>query len=343
MLSPTAFSFGADYLSTYEEANAGVHLNNMAIAGEFSFFFFSVNAFCGLIALLCTWYLPWGAPPGDVRLPKALASVQRFYPARIKRIFSQSGSSTIMSAIDGFPPKRTDEDFEMHDASVGPAVEAKNLRKVYDDGTVAVNNVDIAFHPGEVSVLLGHNGAGKSTFLSCLTGLLPVTSGHLTALGCDLTSERGMRAFRRHLGVCPQGNVLFANLTVTEHLLIFGTIRGLEGELLSREVASKIKLVGLEAKANAFAQNLSGGQKRKLCIAMAFVNDPQCVVLDEPTSGVDPVSRRQLWELIRDRARSSQNVVLMTTHFMDEANLLGDRISILSKKGTFDAVVLLSF
>ena len=101
--------------------------------------------------------------------------------------------------------------------------------------------------------------------------------------------------------------------------------------MLSREVASKIKLVGLEAKANAFAQNLSGGQKRKLCIAMAFVNDPQCVVLDEPTSGVDPVSRRQLWELIRDRARSSQNVVLMTTHFMDEANLLGDRISILSK------------
>ena len=319
LFSPTAFSFGCDFLSTYEEANAGVHISNMAISGEFSFF--SSLLMCTIdsaVYFVLGVYLG-SRKKGCCRMPKFL---KRFLP-------SGSGSSAILSGLDSFPAKRTDADFE--DQEGMPTITAKNLCKIYDDGTAALNGVDIQLHPGQVNVLLGHNGAGKSTFISCLTGLIPFSSGELSGLGHDLATKKGMRAFRKQLGVCPQGNVLWANLSVSETLAVFGTIRGLHGKHLKDEIDEKIRLVGLDEKVNAFAKNLSGGQKRKLCLACAFINSPKVIVLDEPTSGVDPVSRRKLWTLIRERARLHKSVVLLTTHFMDEANLLGDRISILSK------------
>ena len=192
----------------------------------------------------------------------------------------------------------------------------------------AVDGLNLDLWAGQVTCLLGHNGAGKSTTVSVLTGLTPPTEGDCIVMGHSLV--RDLASIRRTLGVCPQNNVVFASLTVAEHLDFFAKVKGIPGGAKARAVAvtAVIEDVGLSEKRHVAAQRLSGGQKRKLCLAMALIGDPKVVFLDEPTSGMDPYSRRATWDLIR-RAKKGR-VVVLTTHFMDEADVLGDRVAILS-------------
>jgi len=191
---------------------------------------------------------------------------------------------------------------------------------------VAVRDLTLTMYEGQITCLLGHNGAGKTTTISMLTGLYSPTSGDAFLHGYSIRHQ--MSSIRRHLGICPQHNVLFDTLTVREHLELLAVLKGTPAALISRAVEDKIAEVGLSAKSDTYSAALSGGMKRKLSVGMALIGDSKVVFLDEPTSGMDPYSRRSTWDLLK-RAKVGR-VIVLTTHFMDEADLLGDRIAILA-------------
>ena len=181
--------------------------------------------------------------------------------------------------------------------------------------TRAVRSLNLALYEGQVTGLLGPNGAGKSTTVAMLTGLAPPTEGDALVAGHSL---RGALAdARRVLGVCPQTNVLFPSLTCEEHLRVYATLKGVPAEEVEEACREKVREVGLENKARARVETLSGGMKRRLQMAMALVGPSRVVFLDEPTSGLDPKSRRDAWRLIRAAAEGGRCVVL-TTHFLEE-------------------------
>ena len=192
---------------------------------------------------------------------------------------------------------------------------ANDLYKVYRNGKKAVNGFSMAMLRDQITCLLGHNGAGKSTVIGMLTGLHTMTSGECSIFGHLMPQE--LAEIRQLTGICPQQNVLFASLTVKEHLIFFGSIKGLIGKNLINEVTEIIHDVGLSDKTHTPSAALSGGMKRKLQLAIALIGKSKFIMLDEPTSGMDPYSRRATWELLQ-RKRAGR-VIVLTTHFMEEA------------------------
>lgn len=193
----------------------------------------------------------------------------------------------------------------------------------------AVNGLSLDIYEGQVTCLLGHNGAGKTTLVNMLTGLMPPTKGTASILGLNITSGVEMQKIRSMTGICPQHNILFDDLSCIEHLHVYGAIKGVPDSRLSSETDTALKNVDLYKERNTFAKNLSGGQKRKLCVAIALIGDPKIIFLDEPTAGMDPYSRRHLWSILKEKKEG--RVILLTTHFMDEADILADRKAIISK------------
>uniref|UniRef100_A0A8C1CZX0 ATP-binding cassette, sub-family A (ABC1), member 3b n=1 Tax=Cyprinus carpio carpio TaxID=630221 RepID=A0A8C1CZX0_CYPCA len=190
----------------------------------------------------------------------------------------------------------------------------------------AVRDLTLNMFEGQITVLLGHNGAGKTTTLSMLTGLFPPSSGRAYINGYDICQD--MALIRRSLGLCPQHDVLFDNLTVREHLLFYTQLKGYPREKIPDEVDRTLRILNLEDKRHARSKTLSGGMKRKLSIGIALIGDSKVVMLDEPTSGMDPSARRAIWDLLQGEKHG--RTILLTTHFMDEADLLGDRIAIMA-------------
>ncbi|KAF7692268.1 hypothetical protein HF521_009878 [Silurus meridionalis] len=218
--------------------------------------------------------------------------------------------------------------FEAEPEGLEVGVCVKELVKVYPGSSrPAVNALSINFYEGQITSFLGHNGAGKTTTLSILTGLLPPTSGTAFISGKDIRSD--MDEIRQSLGVCPQYNILFNHLTVEEHILFYSLLKGRERKEAEQELENMLQDLDLPHKRYDEAQNLSGGMQRKLSVAMAFVGGSKVVILDEPTSGVDPYSRRSIWDLLL-KFRTGRTVIL-STHHMDEADLLSDRVAIISK------------
>lgn len=209
----------------------------------------------------------------------------------------------------------------------GRTVSTRGLVKVYPNGKTAVKGLDLDLFEGHISVLLGHNGAGKSTAISMVTGTLPPTRGEAYVRGRKLSSD--LTGVRRSLGVCFQQNTLFAQLTVLQHLQLFAVVKGLRAKDVDDEAARMMSEVGLIEKRDTPTCALSGGQKRKLSVALAFIGGSEVVVLDEPTSGMDPFSRRSTWGVLQRQRKG--RVILLTTHFMDEADTLGDRIAIMAE------------
>jgi ATP-binding cassette subfamily A (ABC1) protein 3 len=167
--------------------------------------------------------------------------------------------------------------------------------------------------------------AGKTTTISMLTGMVSPSRGDATVYGTSILDD--MKSVRKDIGFCPQHDVLYPQLTVLQHLVMFGQLKGIqeEMEMVAQECIAN---VGLTEKVHTYSGNLSGGQKRKLSLSMALIGDSRAIFLDEPTSGMDPYSRRSTWNMLQS-ARSGR-VIILTTHFMDEADILGDRIGIMS-------------
>ncbi|KAI4454722.1 atp-binding cassette transporter subfamily a abca [Holotrichia oblita] len=193
----------------------------------------------------------------------------------------------------------------------------------------AINGINLTIYEGQITAILGHNGAGKTTLFNIFTGLTSPSSGTAYVFGYDIRDPNDMDQIRRMTGVCPQHDILFDNLTPREHLEFFAAVKGIPASTREFEVTKTLKDIDLVDKANCYAKHLSGGQKRKLSIGIAVIGDPKIIILDEPTAGVDPYSRRHMWSVLQNRRHGK--VILLTTHFMDEADILADRKAVVSR------------
>jgi len=212
----------------------------------------------------------------------------------------------------------------------GKGIFIQDLRKSFNTTAGikhAVDGLNLNIFHNQITCLLGHNGAGKTTTMGMLTGLINASSGTASVDGKDVFTE--MAEIRKDLGVCPQHDILWPDLTVREHLRLFAVFKGVASNLIEAQVTHMIKEVGLVEKADSYSKDLSGGMKRKLSVGIAFIGGSNVVLLDEPTSGMDPYSRRFTWNVIRNMRED--RTIILTTHFMDEADLLGDRIAIMAE------------
>jgi ABC-2 type transport system ATP-binding protein len=201
------------------------------------------------------------------------------------------------------------------------AIRCTGLTKTYDGKVEAVRGLDLAIETGECFGLLGPNGAGKTTTIEILEGLLPPTSGEVEILG--MTWQGHERELRECLGISLQETRLSEKLTVRETLHLFASFYRHPSP-----VSEVLDELSLNEKADAMVGKLSGGQKQRLAVATALVGNPRILFLDEPTTGLDPQSRRQLWEIVR-QFQKRRGTVLLTTHYMDEAERLCDRLAII--------------
>jgi ABC-2 type transport system ATP-binding protein len=204
---------------------------------------------------------------------------------------------------------------------MAPAIQCRDLRKTYDGKVEAVRGLNLEIETGECFGLLGPNGAGKTTTIEILEGLLEPTSGQVMILGHNW--QTNPRELRQWLGISLQETRLSEKLTVRETIELFSSFY--------REPSSPhevLEEMQLAEKADAWVGKLSGGQRQRLAVATALVGNPKILFLDEPTTGLDPQSRRQLWDIIRAFQRNS-GTVLLTTHYMDEAERLCDRLAII--------------
>jgi ABC-2 type transport system ATP-binding protein len=201
-----------------------------------------------------------------------------------------------------------------------PAIQCRDLRKTYDGKVEAVRGLNLEIQTGECFGLLGPNGAGKTTTIEILEGLLEPTSGQVTILG--RTWKENARELREAMGISLQETRLSEKLTVLETIELFSGFY--RQPRAPREVLEQMQL---EEKADSWVGKLSGGQRQRLAVATALVGNPKVLFLDEPTTGLDPQSRRQLWDIIRTFQQAG-GTVLLTTHYMDEAERLCDRLAI---------------
>ena len=204
------------------------------------------------------------------------------------------------------------------------AIEAVGLTKRYPVGTV-VDAIDLAVPEGICFGLLGPNGAGKTTTLRMALGLTVPSAGRLTVLGHELPREA--RALRARVGVVPQFDSLDPDFTVRENLQTYARYFGLKGDQGER-IDALLRFANLEGRADAPITTLSGGMKRRLSLARALINDPELVVLDEPTTGLDPQARQHIWQRLR-RLKEEGRTLVLTTHYMEEAERLCDRLAII--------------
>ncbi len=194
-------------------------------------------------------------------------------------------------------------------------VEVENLTKRFGDFT-AVDGVTFNIRSGEIFGFLGPNGAGKTTTIRMLLGLLRPTDGSASVLGYDIVDEA--ERIRQHIGYMSQRFSLYEDLTVSENLDFYGRTYGVRGQQLRQRKQFAIEMAGLEGREGGLTRNLSGGWKQRLALGAAILHQPDMLFLDEPTAGVDPISRREFWELLYDLADEG-TTILVTTHYMDEA------------------------
>ncbi|KAL9951119.1 hypothetical protein ACROYT_G043723 [Oculina patagonica] len=354
LLSTTSFGVCCSYLARYEEQGVGAQWSNMfssPVEGDG----FSLGYAMGMMMIdaviygILTWYIE-AVLPGQYGIPRPwYFPFQKSYWFEVanKKVLEVDASGnerrSSQSAGRGAVSYRSwttgmDEvafqDFERgcvtekEPTHLPLGCSIKNLVKIYKDGNkLAVDGLNLNLYQGQITSFLGHNGAGKTTTMSVLTGLFPPTSGTAIINGHDIRKDIDL--VRKSLGICPQYNVLFGNLTVSEHLWFYASLKGMAKSDIPDEIERFLKDVGLENKRDELASCLSGGMKRKLSVALAFVAGSKVVILDEPTAGVDPFARRGIWDLLL--YYKSGRTVLLSTHHMDEADILGDRIAIISQ------------
>ena len=222
------------------------------------------------------------------------------------------------------------QDEEIYKELINPrdSIKIREIVKQYDDGKVAVDHVSINLYKNEIFALLGHNGAGKTTLISILTGLYEATEGEVLYNDMNILLPENIEDFRRRIGICPQHDVLFKDLNIREHLEVFSYFKGVSPDNVETEINKTIKDLQLEDAQYTLAKNLSVGQKRKLSIGIALIGGSEIIFLDEPSSGMDVTSSRNLWEILKKLCNNK--IIILTTHYMEEASVLGKRIGIIN-------------
>uniref|UniRef100_A0A8D0TR88 ABC transporter domain-containing protein n=1 Tax=Sus scrofa TaxID=9823 RepID=A0A8D0TR88_PIG len=264
---------------------------------------------------LVTWYVE-NVFPGQYGMPQPwyffLMRSYWFGQARIKRKEMKDCRITLTKY------------FEAEPTSLVAGIRIKHLYKKFGD-KVAINNMSLNLYKGQITILLGQNGAGKTTVLSVLTGCYRPTRGEVCIYGYDIS--KNIREIRENMGFCPQHDLLFNDLTLSEHIFFYSVVS--EQKIPPLEVDNMLSTFNLLEKRDTFSESLTGGMKRKLSIIIALLGSPKVVILDEPSSGMDPVSRRATWDVLQQFKH--KRTILLTSHYMDEADILGDRIAIMVK------------
>src|SRR5690349_14527027 len=212
--------------------------------------------------------------------------------------------------------------------SAAAAVHVRGLVKRYKNGTEANSGIDLDLYPGELISILGPNGAGKTTFLRQLTTELRPTSGSIEIFGID--GVAAPQRAKQLMGITPQEAGLFESLTVSEHLELFARLKRLSGAVARKQTAEVIEALDLGAETKKRVGSLSGGQRRRVLIGLALLGHPPLLVLDEPTTGLDPSSRMAVWGVIR-RAVTDGAAVILSTHYIEEAERFRDRLRVISR------------
>ena len=227
------------------------------------------------------------------------------------------GRSSKFESEDIYDEKSENEVFEI-----------RNIVKIFGDGKKAVDGVNLNFYKDEIFALLGHNGAGKTTLISLLTGMYEATRGKAMYEGNNILDSNSIDIFRKKLGICPQHDTLFEDLTIREHLEMFSKFKGVPSENVNEEVKKTLHDFQISDIQHMLAKNLSAGQRRKLSIAISLIGGSEVIFLDEPSSGMDITSRRNLWEILKRQTEGK--IIILTTHYMEEASVLGKRIGIIN-------------
>ncbi|KAB0401470.1 hypothetical protein E2I00_009254 [Balaenoptera physalus] len=330
LLSNVAMAMGAQLIGKFEAKGTGVQwrdlLSPVNVDDDFSF-----GQVLGMLLLdsvlysLVTWYVE-AVLPGQFGVP------QPWYFFILPSYWCGHPRTVLGKEKEDDDPEKVlrTEYFEAEPEDLVAGIKIKHVSKVFrvgNKGKAAVRDLNLNLYEGQITVLLGHNGAGKTTTLSMLTGLFPPTSGRAYISGYEISQD--MAQIRKSLGLCPQHDVLFDNLTVAEHLYFYAQLKGLSRQKCPEEVKRMLHILSLEDKRDSRSRFLSGGMRRKLSIGIALIAGSKVLMLDEPTSGMDAISRRAIWDLLQQHKRD--HTILLTTHFMDEADLLGDRIAIMAK------------
>ncbi|XP_012538072.1 phospholipid-transporting ATPase ABCA1 [Monomorium pharaonis] len=232
-----------------------------------------------------------------------------------------------------FDYDKVNEDFEpVISGTLTPGIQIRDLKKSYTTSWIrkskvhALKGISIDFYKGQITALLGHNGAGKTTLMSILTGVTSETQGKVFINGRNIRKD--LDSIRNNLGLCPQENMVFPDLNVFEQIEFFGLLKAKNKTRneIKENVNTLLSKLKLSEKKDFLPSKLSGGQQRRLCLGMALIGDANIIILDEPTSGMDPETRRDTWDIILKLR--GEKTILISTHNMEEADILGDRIAI---------------
>lgn len=327
LLSNSAMSVGLLLIGVFEGTTEGVQWDNIGApaTADDNFTFLAVLIMLlvdTVIYLLIAWYFE-AVFPGEYGIPKPF-----YFPFTRSYWFGpKKGSYSVdLESAPVLNSNAMNPDFiERDPVGIKAGVQIRDLKKKFGK-KAAVDGISLSMYEGQITALLGHNGAGKTTTISMLTGLFPPTSGTAVVNGHDICEN--IDGVRSNLGLCPQHDVLFDDMTVEEHLYFFCKLKGYPHSDVQDEIDRYITSVGLEDKRFVKSKSLSGGMKRKLSVGIALIADSKIVMLDEPTSGMDPSARRFTWDLLQQHRKG--RTMILTTHFMDEADLLGDRIAIMA-------------
>ncbi|XP_006914256.2 ATP-binding cassette sub-family A member 17 [Pteropus alecto] len=327
LLSNVAMALGVRLISIFETKGTGIRWENIgSVSGEFNFtqvlLMLLLDSF---LYTLVTWYVE-SIFPGEYGTPKP------WYFFVTPSYWHGESSSSTKSVLDVENTEKALKSKFIQEEPTGlmKGIEIQHLYKVFYKGRdkhIAVKGLTMNLYQGQITVLLGHNGAGKTTVCCMLTGLISPSGGQAYINGYEISQD--MVQIRKSLGWCPQHDILFDNLTVAEQLCFYAQLKGLSHQKCSEEVKRMLRILSLEDKQDCRCKFLSGGMKRKLSIGIALITGSKVLMLDEPTSGMDAISRRAIWDLLQQQ--KSDRTILLTTHFMDEADLLGDRIAIMAK------------
>ncbi|NWH66418.1 ABCAA protein, partial [Geococcyx californianus] len=328
LFCPFAFNVGIAKVFHLEKYGIGFSFSNLMEESYFLFLTYIMLIFDSVLYMLLAMYFD-KVLPGKHGIPDP----PFFCLKPLFWVRSKTSSTREMARKTSSPeePLRDDVEPVPPEFTGKEAIRLNNLRKVYqrkEKKTEALRGLSLNIYEGQITAILGHSGAGKTTLLNVLSGLTSSSEGSATIYNYKLSETGDREGVRGMVGICPQFNVQFEVLTVKENLKTFAEIKGIKAKEVEREVQNILELLDISNIQDTLAEKLSGGQKRKLSIGIAMLGKPQVLLLDEPTAGLDPLSRHQVWSLLKEHRAG--RVVLFSTKFMDEADILADRKAFIS-------------